>query len=221
MRGASFCFLIAIGVAMSTGCGIGHSAGTDFAAVARPTVLRYCNSPSVEEPEAQTIRLERLKAYLSKTLNVKVELYKTAEYGGVIEAMRAKKIDVAAMGPFGYLIASEKAGAEAIIISGTKDGPGVYSGMIAVAKNSPIHSIQELVAHSKELTFSFVDPDSTSGHLVQRVYLQSVGIDPEKDFKKAALTPEFYVCGCRFFVLNRFVGEFCSDVREENRNSVR
>ena len=72
-----------------------------------------------------------------------------------------------------------------IVVNGTKDGgQGSYAGVIAVAKNSPIRTIQELVAHSKELTFSFVDPASTSGFLVQRAYLQSVGLDPDKDFKK-------------------------------------
>jgi len=135
----------------------------------------------------QTLRLDRLKTYLADRLKVEVELYKTSGgYGVVIEAMRAKKIDVATLGPFGYLIASEKAGAEVIVVSGTKGtGQGSYAGVIAVAKNSPIRTIQELVARSRELTFSFVDPASTSGFLVQRAYLQSVGLDPDTDFKKS------------------------------------
>jgi len=152
----------------------------------RPSVLRYSYAPGVEEPQAQTIRLDRLKKYLSDRLKMPVELYKSsAGYGMVIEAMRANKVDVATMGPFGYLIASEKARAEVIVVSGTKHGgQGEYRGTIAVSRNSPIKTIEDLVAHSKELTFSFVDPASTSGFLVQRAYFQSVGLDPDKDFKK-------------------------------------
>src|SRR5262249_30080595 len=142
--------------------------------------------PGIEEPQAQTLRLDRLKTYLSERLKMPVELYKSsAGYGTVIEALRANKVDVASMGPFGYLIASEKAGAEVIVTSGAKSlGQGEYRGPIAVARNSPLRTIQDLVAHSKELTFSFVDPASTSGFLVQRAYFQSVGLDPDKDFKK-------------------------------------
>jgi phosphonate transport system substrate-binding protein len=163
-------------------CSTRASAGTSE----RPTVLRYSYAPGVEEPQAQTLRLDRLKKYLSERLKVDVELYKSsAGYGMVIEAMRANKVDVATLGPFGYLIASEKAGAEVIVVSGKKaTGQGEYRGTIAVARNSPIKSIDDLVKHSKELTFSFVDPASTSGFLVQRAYFQSIGLDPDKDFKK-------------------------------------
>jgi phosphonate transport system substrate-binding protein len=109
----------------------------------------------------------------------------------VIEAMRARKIDIATMGPFSYLIAAEKAGADVIVVRGTRDGGhGDYGGVIAVARNSPIRTIEELVARSKELTFSFVDPASASGFLVQRAYFQSVGLDPERDFKKTMFSTE-------------------------------
>jgi phosphonate transport system substrate-binding protein len=164
------------------GCSTKATAGTSD----RPTVLRYSYAPGVEEPQKQAIRLDLLKKYLSQRLNLPVELYKSsAGYGMVIEAMRAHKIDVATVGPFGYLIASEKAGAEVIVVSGKKSsGPGEYRGTIAVLRNSPLKTIDDLVAHSKELTFAFVDPASTSGFLVQRAFFQSIGLDPDTAFKK-------------------------------------
>jgi phosphonate transport system substrate-binding protein len=173
-----------LAAALMGGCGTGASNAGDTSG--RPTVLRYAHNPGTEEPEAQTLRFEKLKNYLSAELHMDVELYKTsAGYGTVIEAMRAKKIDAAGLGPFGYLIASEKAGAEVVAMRGTRSGePGEYSGTIAVAGTSPIKTIDDLVGRSKELTFSFVDPASTSGFLVQRAYFQSVGLDPDHDFKK-------------------------------------
>jgi phosphonate transport system substrate-binding protein len=180
-----FALVVALPLACVTACSTGR-AETVGTATTRPTVLRYCYAPNTEEPEKQSLRLDRLEKYLEDRLKIDVEMYKTsAGYGAVIEAMRAKKVDVAQIGPFGYLIASEKAGAEVLVVRGTKDtAEGIYSGVIAVAKNSPIKTIDQLVAHSKELTFSFVDPDSTSGFLVQRAYFQSVGLDPDTDFKK-------------------------------------
>jgi len=166
-----------------SGCSTGSAEGSPSG---RPAVLRYAFAPGVEEPQAQTLRLDHLKTYLSDRLHVDVELYKTsAGYGTVIEGLRAHKIDVGTLGPFGYLIASEKAGAEVLTVTGEPDtGKGGYRGVIAVPQSSPITTIDELVAHSKELTFSFVDPASTSGFLVQRAYFQSRGLDPDKDFKK-------------------------------------
>src|SRR5215467_4332778 len=164
-------------------CGTSHA---ETSSTERPKILRYAFAPGVEEPQAQTLRLDHLKKYLADRLHVDVELYKTsAGYGTVIEALRAHKVDVGTLGPFGYLIASEKAGAEVLTVTGEPDtGKGGYRGVIAVPQSSPIKTIDELLAHSKELTFSFVDPDSTSGFLVQRAYFQSRGLDPDKDFKK-------------------------------------
>src|SRR5262245_31176781 len=179
---------------LSAGCSTG-STSMATGELGWPTVLRYCYSPGTEEPERQTIRLDLLKAYLSERLKIDVVLYKTSgSYGPEIEALRAKKIDVLTMGPFGYLIASEKAGAEVIVVRGREDGsPGTYGGTIAVAKNSSIKTIDELVARSKQLTFSFVDPASTSGFLVQRAYFQSVGLDPDEDFKKIVFSTNHLV----------------------------
>lgn len=155
-------------------------------ASARPSVLRYLYSPSAEEPETQGARLELLKVYLKKELGIPVELYKTsAGYGVAIEAMRARKVDVATFGPFGYLIASEKADAEAIVVRGNREtGVGAYRGTIAVAKASPYRTIDDLLAAAPTLAFAFVDPASTSGYLVQYAFLKSRGLDPGHAFRK-------------------------------------
>lgn len=151
----------------------------------RPSVLRYCFSTNSEEPDAAIRRLELVRAYLSRTLHMQVDATQTTGYGAVIEALRADKVDVASISPFSYIIASEKVPIEAIVMRGTKDGaPGEYGGVLAVPGDSPIHSVDDLVKHSRELTISFVDPASASGFLVQNAYLQSRGLDPQRDFKK-------------------------------------
>ena len=184
MKPVTFALLSTIPLVLSlSGCSTGNAESSPSG---RPAVLRYAFAPSVEEPQAQELRLDHLKKYLSDRLHVDVELYKTsAGYGTVIEGLRAHKIDVGTLGPFGYLIASEKAGAEVLTVTGEPDtGKGGYRGVIAVPASSPIKTIDDLLAHSRELTFSFVDPASTSGFLVQRAYFQSRGLDPDKEFKK-------------------------------------
>ncbi len=151
-----------------------------------PKTFRYNVAIGVEDLSAREKRVDLIKGYLERQLGMPVEITTTVGYGPVIEAMRAKKIDASAMGPFAYLIASEKAGAEAIVTRGSaKDGnPGDYAGTIAVPADSPYQSIDELVKHAKDVTISFVDPASASGFLVQRAYLDSRGVNPETDFKK-------------------------------------
>ena len=54
--------------------------------------------------------------------------------------------------------------------------------------NSPIHSVDDLLRHSKELTISFVDPASASGFLVENAFLQSKGLEPQRDFKQVVFS---------------------------------
>lgn len=155
----------------------------------RPTVLRFCFTSSSEEPDAANRRLEVTQRYLERTLRMKVEAVKTTAYGAVIEAFRSNKIDVASISPFSYILATEKAPIEAIVMRGPKDGSvGEYSGVLAVPGNSSIQSIDDVIKHAKDLTISFVDPASASGFLVQNAYLQSVGLEPQRDFKKVVFS---------------------------------
>ncbi len=150
----------------------------------RPTVLRYAYTSLSEEPQAAGQRIEVVRKYLQNQLHVKVEAVETTQYGAVIEAFRANKIDVASISPFSYVIATGKGIPIEAILQGERDGDRDYTGSLVVAADSPIKNIDDLIKHASELTISFVDPDSTSGFLVECAYLQSRGIDPEHGFKK-------------------------------------
>jgi phosphonate transport system substrate-binding protein len=151
----------------------------------RPSVLRFAYSAQSSDPDAAAQKIEPLRRYLERTLGVHVDAVLTTNYSGVIEAFRAHKIDVASISPFSYILATQKTPIEAIVMmGGANGGPAEYTGSLAVPGNSPIKSIQDVIRHSKQLTISFVDPDSASGFLVQNAYLQSVGIEPQKDFRK-------------------------------------
>ncbi len=187
-RGVTFAltafFVIIFGlVGCLTGCSRNSETATGSAG--RPKVLRYAHMPAAEEMQDASLRVELLRKYLERELHMPVQLVQVAGYGPTIEAMRANKVDVATFGPFGYIIASEKAGAQAIVAAGdAQKHLGSYRSVIVVPKDSPLHSIADLKSHSRELVFLFTDPASTSGNLIPRAYLNSQGFDPEKDFKK-------------------------------------
>jgi len=130
-------------------------------------------------------KFEPVERYLERELDVNVETFTATDYSAVIEAMRAKKIDIAYFGPFSYVLAAERANAEAIVTGGTDTGEvATYHSRIITHKDSGLNSIDDLKEHANEVTFAFVDPASTSGNLIPRGYLLSIGIDLDKDFKE-------------------------------------
>ncbi len=150
-----------------------------------PKVLHYAYSPQAEVLQGGLMRTQELRDYLQNQLHIPVDLVQVDQYAATIEAMRADKVDFAHFGGLSYLIAAQKAGAQAIVARGYPDGRlAGYRSLIAVPSDSPIHSLQDLRARAKGVVFAFADPASTSGDLYPRVELQSLGIDPERDFKQ-------------------------------------
>ena len=177
---------IAIGLISMSGCSRGSASTTGEG---RPSVLRYAYGVTSEDVDAAAQRLEGFQRYMEGALHVHFEIVRTTGYGSVIEAFRAHKVDMASISPFSYVLASAKTPIEAIVMRGNgAGGAGEYGGALAVPGNSPIHSVDDLVRHSKELTISFVDPASASGFLLQNVFLQSKGLEPERDFRKVVFT---------------------------------
>jgi len=174
---AALAFLLLL---LSAGCASNAKLSTE-----RPPILRFAYNPSSDDIETSLKRYRRLEEYLEKTLGMPVQLVQASGYSSTIEAMRARKVDCATMGPMSYLIASQRAGAEAIVLPGTRqNGPGTYQSCIIVRGDSPIRSLDELLAGGRNYTFAFVDPASTSGHLIPRAFLESKGVDPEETFRK-------------------------------------
>lgn len=142
-------------------------------------------------PEEETERRERderygkLEKYLERALKVDVEIVHSGSYSASIEAMRAKKIDICEFGAFSYVLAHKIAQAEPLVVRGSKaTGPNMYRSLILTGADSKIESLEGALKHASELTFAFTDPTSTSGHLVPRGYLDTLGIKPEDKFKQ-------------------------------------
>lgn len=152
-------------------------------AAPKPDKLRMGLIPA-EDSEAMVKRFKPTIEYLEKQAGLKVETFVATDYAGVIEAMRSGKIDMAWFGPFSYVLAADKAGAEAVAVGVRSTGKSTYQSIIVVHKDSGIKTLADL----KGKDFAFVDPASTSGNLIPRVILKKAGIDPEKDFKSVVYT---------------------------------
>jgi len=146
-----------------------------------PSVLNYGVVP-VENSKDATQRYQALLNHLQKTLGIPVKFTNGADYAAVILAMRSKQLDMADFGADSYLEAIDQgAGAEAIVIGDNIKGGLGYNSLLLVKNDSPIKS----VADAKGKTFSFVDPNSTSGYLIPSVYFyKDLKIKPEEYFSK-------------------------------------
>ncbi len=149
-----------------------------------PKVLRLALIPA-EDIEEMIRAFAPSKQYLENELGMKIEEFKATDYTAVVEAMRAKKIDLAYFGPFSYVLAAKRANAKAIIGGSEGDGKlATYHSIFITHRDSGLKTMEDVKARSKQLTLSFVDPASTSGHLIPRGGLETLGIRVDKDFKE-------------------------------------
>src|SRR5690348_14695565 len=90
-----------------------------------------------------------LTTLMKKKLGCSVSLYIAQNYTAEVEAMRAKKIDVAEFGPLGYIFAAKLAKAKPVAVFGTKDRkPVTYTAALWVPTGSTIQSVTGLKGHT-------------------------------------------------------------------------
>ncbi|MHB8066566.1 MAG: phosphate/phosphite/phosphonate ABC transporter substrate-binding protein [Desulfobaccales bacterium] len=176
-----------------------------------------------EDPKAMIEQITPMKAWMEKELGQCIKLFTATDYTGVIEAMRAKKVDFAWFGPFSYVMAHERAGAEAFAVGVDPKGKSTYrSYLVATPEtaqklgiSTPLEGeegmkviTQKLNNFKKELTFTFTDPASTSGYAVPRYFMWKVGLDPDQVFKKVGFSGTHDAA--ELMVKNKTV-DLCSD----------
>ena len=138
-----------------------------------------------DKPGQTSAALEPFRQYLQKKLGIEVAFFYTTDYTAVIEALRSHKIQMAYLTPFAYVIATRKPGLEPLVTLAVNGKPSLYHSIIFTSHATGIRSMADVKARSKNLTLCFADPASTSGHLIPRAYLNSIGLNPDSAFKAA------------------------------------
>src|SRR5688572_6514299 len=113
---------------------------------------------------------------------MKVEYTAVTDYAAVVEALAARKIDLAWLGGFTFVQARLRTG-NAIPIAQRAEDEKFTSKFIANA-GAGINGLADL----KGKNFTFGSVSSTSGHLMPRFYLLENKINPDKDFKRVAFS---------------------------------
>lgn len=121
-----------------------------------------------------------MQAHLEKLLGVPVEFSSATEYNAVVTEMANGGFHFGYFGPYTYVEAARRAGAEAFAVELNTEGLPGYNSILITRADSGIKTIED----AKGKRFSFTNIGSTSGYLVPSVlFFQARGIDPAAYFK--------------------------------------
>ena len=115
-----------------------------------------------EDTEKSVQLRDTMAEKMSETIGVPVTTYRATDYSAAVEAMRTGNAQLAYLGPFSYVTARDRAGAECLVVQGEVGTKGGYQSYIVVQADSDIQSLEDLQGK----TFAFVDPESTSGNVI-------------------------------------------------------
>jgi phosphonate transport system substrate-binding protein len=133
-----------------------------------------------EDPRVMVNDNQALLDHLQKSLQMEVKPFVATDYNGIIEALRSKKLDIALLGPFSYVLATTVADVEAFALLETQKQGATYRSVIIARKDHGVASLKDLAGK----TFAFVDPSSTSGHLFPKAALIKAGYNPDTFFSR-------------------------------------
>jgi phosphonate transport system substrate-binding protein len=140
--------------------------------------LRFAVGPLLPTPTETTKAWDPFFKYLAGKLAASYELAATTDWAGVAVALANNQADLAWMGPWGYVLANDDSGAQAIATA-KYDGKPVYYAIV-IAR--PALKIERWPDDAKGLRMAFADAGSTSGWLIPTFWFKSRGIDPKSYF---------------------------------------
>ena len=154
-------------------------AGLATPAFAQGAPLRCAVGPF--QPTAGDTRraYEPFFAHLAARLGRPLELTVTTDWAGIAVALSTGQVDVAWMGPWGFVLAKDRANAEALAVVQYQGRP-TYQAIIIARPALPIDRFPE---DARGLSISFADAGSTSGWLIPHYWFKARGIDPRSYFK--------------------------------------
>ncbi len=150
-------------------------------AIAQPKKkLRFGVGPLMPTADDTKKAYTPLFTYLAKELGVDFDLVATTDWAGMAVAMGSGQLDVAWMGPWGYIIANNATGCQAVATVKYDDKPVYYAIIIA----KPDMQVAKFPDDTRGKSISFADVGSTSGWLIPTYYAKEVWkIDPRTFWK--------------------------------------
>jgi phosphonate transport system substrate-binding protein len=169
-------FLVAAGLATA-----GLSMVGGFRIIrAQPKRLRFGVGPLLPTPDDTKKAYTPFFAHLASRLGADFDLAATTDWAGMAVAMGSGQLDVAWMGPWGYVIANNATACQAVATVKYDEKPLYYAIIIA----RPDLEVSKFPDDTRGRSISFADIGSTSGWLIPTYYAKEVWkIDPKVFWK--------------------------------------
>lgn len=164
--------------------------GAAIAAIGAPAIVRAQRKPVLkvglgpQQPtQADTKRVwEPVYKLAADALGMDLDLTVANDWAGISVALASQQIDVAQMGPWGYVLAKQKGDAQAVAMLLIQGRP--YYKAIVVAR--PGVDVKRFPEDARGLSMQMLDVGSTSGWLVPTHFMRARGVDPKTYFGKYA-----------------------------------
>ena len=140
--------------------------------------IRFGVGPLQPTPGETKKAYEPFFAYLAKKLDRDFDLVATTDWAGISVALANDQVDLAWMGPWGYILANNDSGVTAIATA-KYDGKPIYHAIVVC---QPGHGIKKWPDEGKGKRVSFADVGSTSGWLIPTAWFKTRGINPKEYF---------------------------------------
>ena len=148
-----------------------------WSASAQSGKLRFGVGPLQPTPTETKKAYEPFFAHLAKQLNREFDLTATTDWAGISVALANKQVDLAWMGPWGYILANSDSGVRAIATA-KYDGKPIYHAIVVCGPGK----VKGWPEGGKGKRVSFADVGSTSGWLIPTAWFKAKGIDPKTYF---------------------------------------
>lgn len=157
------CEFVILITLLAVGCQSGRS-------IASQPVLHVAMIPSTD-PGKIVRTSQPLVNYLERETGSRIELVVPTNYAAVVEAIANDRVDIAYLGGFTFVQASQRAGVRPLV---QRERDQNFHSVFITKPGSGINSLPDLKGHS----VAFGDVNSTSGHLMPAYYMRAAGIDP-------------------------------------------
>jgi phosphonate transport system substrate-binding protein len=178
---------LAAAALLLTACGGGTSADAAGGGGEERRTLRFAVGPFLPSATDTRAAYEPFFEAIAEKVGADYELEVSSDYAGLAVSLASGKTDLAWMGPFGYVLAADRGGAEAIATV-EYDGKPVYHSIVVAPKDTKVKNYPQ---DAKGLRMSFAESASTSGWLIPTYLLKQQGIDPKTyfDYSEGAAHP--------------------------------
>jgi phosphonate transport system substrate-binding protein len=139
--------------------------------------LRFGVGPLQPTPSETRKAYEPFFAYVARQIDRDFDLVATTDWAGISVALANKQVDLAWMGPWGYVLAHDDSGVRAIATA-KYDGKPIYHAIVVCKPGLVARWPDD--ARGKRV--SFADVGSTSGWLIPTAWFKRQDLDPRQLF---------------------------------------